>query len=202
MALAIKTDADRDVDITNPSKNGIWNFVVAEGVIEKDKKMNKLIISTPIMDIRDLTRYSVTISNDGLVVYAKSPIAPTYLIEDYENVYKDADDETKLGHSVYATKFGGFNQNQRTETVAYRLPAPVCTYYFNKERHETLNANGVFDTQPKIGTLTYKYDSRTYYMTAFYVEVAVANTIVKTKPADPESELRDALKNSLLLGNP
>ena len=200
----IKADEDNLVDFHNPSRNGQWNFVISEGVIEREKKMNKLTISIPVPDVRDLLehRYSVTISMDGKTIYAKSPIAPKYLIEDYKKLYQGADHATLLGHSVYATRVNSFDESQRTETIAYSIEYPVCTMFFNKSRHETANANGVYETQAKVGSVHHNAHGVDYVKTIFYVEVAFSHSIVATEPADLETELLDALKTSLnLSGN-
>ena len=87
---------------------------------------------------------------DGKNIFAKSPIAPKYLIEDYEDLYQNADSATMLGHSVYATRVNSFDENQHTKTIeAYSLEYQVCTMFFNKSRHKTTNSNGVYETQAK-----------------------------------------------------
>ena len=81
---------------------------------------------------------------DGKIIYAKSPIAPKYLIEDYRDLYQTADPSTMLGHSIYyATRVNSFDENQRTKTIAYSFEYPVRTMFFNTSRDMKLQTQMV-----------------------------------------------------------
>ena len=104
---------------------------------------------------------------DGKTIYAKSPTVRKYLIEDYKHLYKGADSAIIMGHSVHATRFNSFDENQHTETIAYSLWYPVCTMFFNKSKHKTENANSVHETKARVGTVSHTAYKTNYVMTIF-----------------------------------
>ena len=186
-----RVNNDVTVDLSNPSHNGKWTFVESEGVLDDDKKMTKLTITIAVPDVRDIfrKRYSISVSPDGKTIFAKSPTAPQFIIQDYNYIYRKADNETKRGHAVFASKVLNEENDIRSEITAYRLPYRVTTVHFNAPRHTTLNNKGVYGTELKFGHHDISCQNQSYRVLAMYAEVAVSDTIVECSPVDEEEAL-------------
>ena len=189
-----RVNNDVTVDLSNPSHNGKWTFVESDGVLNDDKKMKKLTMTIAVPDVRDIfkRRYSISVSADGQTIFAKNPTAPQFIIQDYDSIYKDKDNETVRGHSIFASKVLNAGNEIRSEITAYRLPYRVTTVHFNSARHSTLNNDGVYGTDIKFGHHDIKYQNHNYRLTALYAEVAVSDTIVECTPVDEEQALIQA----------
>ena len=211
MRSSIGPTEERDVNLDVPIRNGKWTFIMSERVTvdegeEGDKRMTKLILSTPVLDLDDFMsrRYSVRVNNEGSIIYAMSPVVPAFLIEKCSELHHSGDSETRAGHSAYATLFGKLPEAERREIIAYHMPdgTTVSTTYFNRRRDAAVDADGCFSTHMKTSTIQASYptpDGGTFDTahTVVYVELAITESITETKPENLDNELSDSFMRGL-----
>ena len=105
-AYSMTITEERLVDLVNPHKNSAWQFVVCKNCKyeETGTRLSKIVVATSLVDRRDHAnqRFSVKVSKDGSVIYARSPYHPQFLMEDFEKNFHNACPETKLAHQAYA----------------------------------------------------------------------------------------------------
>lgn len=210
MRSSIEATDERNVNLGEPIMNGKWTFILSERVKvdegdEGDKRMTKLILSTPVLDLDDYMkrRYSVRVNNEGSIIYAMSPVVPAFLIKKYEDLHHAGDNETLAGHSAFATRFAKLPEAKRREIIAYHMPdgTTVSTIYFNRRRDAAVDDEGLFSTHMKTSTIQESISTGQGTIdsthTVIYIELAITESITETLPENLDNELSDSFMRGL-----
>ena len=203
-AVTIRTSEERDVNLDKPILNGKWTFVKSERLKvdkgeEGEKRMTKLVISTPVVDIDDYfeRRYAIRVNDEESIIYASSPLVPQFLVQKYKELHPNKDPETITGLSTYATNFAKYPVERKMEIIAYHMPSgtTVTTNYFNIKRDVAVDNDGLFSTHLKVSTISKLIPngrgSIQSCLSVAFVELAITESITEKKPEDSVGDLKN-----------